>query len=81
MMRQEPTPETISTRAPTRQASTEVSPIDPGTRPMKASHGLTDATTSGLPPSVARASSVAPLTPSGDVWAATHTVSPECSAG
>ena len=81
MMRQEPTPVMTSTRAPARQAITDVSPIDPGIRPMKASHKLTASATAGVPPSVARASRVAPLTPSAEVCAATQTVSPECSAG
>ena len=81
MMRHDPTPLTISTTAPSRQASADVSPIDPGTNPTKASHQVMPCVTPAVPPSVAWARPVAPLTPSTDVCAAIQTRSPDSSAG
>ena len=79
MMRQEPMPETIRIAAPIKQPRAEVSPIDPGTRPTKASHQVTQAfVVSALWPfTAASASQVAPLTPSTLVSAAVQTLSPE----
>ena len=61
MIRQDPTPVMIRITAPTKQASADVSPMEPGINPMKASHQVTPAATAAWPPSAATASQVAPL--------------------
>ncbi len=82
MMRQDPTPVKTSTAAPSRQASVEVSPIEPGTRPRKACVQLEPgAAKASGPVAAALASQVAPLAPSTEVSAATQTWSPEICAG
>jgi len=89
MMRSEPIPVAASTTAPNRQASTEVSPIEPGRNPMKASQAVTPGPPAGwkvsanasLPVRLNRASQVAPLTASGAVSAAIQMRSPVRSLG
>ena len=81
MMRHDPTPVPMRTAAPARHASADVSPIDPGIHPVNACHGLTVPVTPASPSSVASASTVAPLTPSGAVPAAIQMASPDISAG
>ena len=82
MMRHEPIPVATKTSAPMRQASVDVSPIEPGTKPRNACIQLTlpPASASG-PVSAASASQVAPLLPSTVVSAAIQTWSPEICAG
>ena len=81
MMRHEPTPVPTSSAAPARQASTEVSPMEPGTKPTSACLQSKSAAISAVPPRVATASAVAPLTASVDVSAAIQTASPDIAAG
>src|SRR5210317_1266090 len=77
IIRHDPIPDRIRTAAPNRQARVEVSPIDPGIRPKKASNQLVTPITACTPPSAAWLSGVARLTPSNAV----QTLSPLICAG
>jgi hypothetical protein len=80
MMRQEPMPVTTSTTAPSRQASADVSPMEPGTSPRKACRNEAPSSAPGI--AAARARCVAPLKPSTPTKsAAIHGASPLISAG
>ena len=73
MIRQEPIPAEIMMIAPSTQATTEVSPIDPGMVPIMAEIQEVLAVTASRPPEAACDRGVAPENPS----TATHTESPE----
>ncbi len=85
MIRQEPTPVTMRIAAPIRHASAEVSPSEPGSRPMNAfiHERPRAASPNGTVKERIVASRVAPEKPSTAFapFTATHTVSPEISAG
>jgi len=84
MVCQDPIRVTIRITAPIRHSSADVSPIEPGMKPMKASHHWVEPIWPSVcgPSAVARASQVAPEKPSTPTKsAAIQGLSPEISAG
>jgi Na+-transporting NADH:ubiquinone oxidoreductase subunit NqrB len=83
MIRHEPTLLTAMITAPIRQASADVSPIDPGSNPSNARNHEKPAVSNGCVITRSWPSTVAPEKPSTAAPAGTavHTLSPEISAG
>ncbi len=83
MIRHDPTLLTAMITAPIRQASADVSPIDPGSNPKNARNHENPAVSNGCVITRNWPSTVAPEKPSTAAPAGTavHTLSPEISAG